>query len=462
MLTAILDACENSSGEKLAPLQSVQGQNEQATLISIASPADDDLELRHQEELELKRKQAATKADEAEVPVHIWDQRVSPNQLQSVRGPILNHLRGFCLRWWRRNTLRDFLRWFKQQHSNCTKEGQLDVSRILRFGPASRDWECGRDCIRRCSWASWWEWDVGSRPMHWRWPLEYQAQIRDGVPPYFQRVPASVTIPQRGEPDPLIREQVRKKLAKVREKGYLDVGPVRALTSFFTVPKGDSDVRVVYNGTKSGLNDCLWAPWFRLPTIEQHLRATQPGTFLADLDIGKQFHNFVMHIRLQPYAGVDVTAFFPDEFLTPAAYGKRGKRTLWLRWTRCGMGFKISPYNAGQAMLFAEEVIRGNLLNVSNCFHFDSVQFNIPGSPNYNPQLPWVFKFRSIDQRIADDFFVYVDNVRATGASYDGCWQAARAVASRYNFLGLQDAPRKWRAPSTEAGPWAGSTVHTT
>jgi hypothetical protein len=71
VLTAILDACENSSGKKLAPLQSVQGQNEQATLISIASPADDDLELRHQEELELKRKQAATKADEAEVPVYI-------------------------------------------------------------------------------------------------------------------------------------------------------------------------------------------------------------------------------------------------------------------------------------------------------------------------------------------------------------------------------------------------------
>jgi hypothetical protein len=339
--------------------------------------------------------------------------------------------------------------------------GTLQVARIVCFGPEYRDWDCGRDCIRRCSWASWWEWDIGSWPMHWRWPIEYQVQIRDGLPPCFNRQPDSVTIPQRGESDPVIREQVRKKLAKAQDKGYLDAGPVRALTLFFTVPKGDSDVRVVYNGTKSGLNDCLWAPWFRLPTIEQHLRAMRPGTFLADLDIGEQFHNFVMHVNLQPYAGVDVTAFFPDEFLTPATPGKRGKRTIWLRWTCCGMGFKISPYNAGQGVLFAEEVIRGNPLNVLNCFHFDEVKLNIPGAPNYTPGLPWVYKFRSDEQRIANDFFVYVDNVRATGHNYDGCWKAARAVTSRYDYLGLQDALCKRRAPSTEAVPWAGSTVHT-
>jgi hypothetical protein len=106
------------------------------------------------------------------------------------------------------------------------------------------------------------------------------------------------------------------KLEKVRARGYLEEGHVHALTSFFIVPKGDRDVRVVYNGTKSGLNDCLWAPWFRFPTVEQHLRAVTPGTYLGDLDIGEQFHNFVMHAKLQHYAGVDVSSFFPDEFLS--------------------------------------------------------------------------------------------------------------------------------------------------
>jgi hypothetical protein len=184
---------------------------------------------------------------------------------------------------------------------------------------------------------------------------------------------------------------VQEKLAKVRRKGYLVEGHVRALTSFFTVPKGDDDVRVVYNGTKSGLNDCLWAPWFHLPTIEQHLRGVKVGTYLSNLDITEQFHNFIMHLDLQPYAGVDVTAFFPDEGVTQHT-NKRTCRTVWLRWTRCGMGFKMSPYNAEQAMLHVEEVIRGDPLDPSNPFGFDMVCLNLPGAHLYNPSRPWVFK----------------------------------------------------------------------
>jgi hypothetical protein len=195
-------------------------------------------------------------------------------------------------------------------------------------------------------------------------------------------------------------------------------------------------------------------------TVEQHLRGVLPGTYLADVDISEQFHNFIMHASMQAYAGVDLTAYFPDEFLVQAP-GKKGKCTLWVRWTRCGKGFKTSPYIAGQAMLFAEEVIHSSPSDHGNCFHFDEVRLNIPGQPSYNPQLPWVSKFQTSTGCMANDFYVYVDDVRTAGDSYESCWQAARTVASKYNYLGLQDAPRKRRAPSTEAGPWAGSTIHT-
>lgn len=107
--------------------------------------------------------------------------------------------------------------------------------------------------------------------MHWHWPVEYQQAIRDGVRRWLDCKPTDCTVPQLGESDPKIRVKVQEKLEKVQRKGYLAEGHVQSLTSFFTVPKGDDDVRVVYNGTKSGLNDCLWAPWFRLPTMEQHL-----------------------------------------------------------------------------------------------------------------------------------------------------------------------------------------------
>ncbi len=62
---------------------------------------------------------------------------------------------------------------------------------------------------------------------------------------------------------------------------------------------------------------------------------------------------------------------------------------------------------------------------------------------------------------MANDFFTYVDNVWTKGANAEECWQSTRFAASKYNFLGLQDAARKRRGPSCDAGPWAGSTVLT-
>jgi hypothetical protein len=106
---------------------------------------------------------------------------------------------------------------------------------------------------------------------HWRWPIEYKTILQDGLPPMFISKPHLTTMLQRGEPDVDIRIKIKDKLKKVLAKGYLTAGPLRSLTSFFSVPKGITDVHIVYNGTKSRLNDCLCALWFRLPTVEQHL-----------------------------------------------------------------------------------------------------------------------------------------------------------------------------------------------
>ena len=86
-----------------------------------------------------------------------------------------------------------------------------------------------------------------------------------------------------------------KKLNKVRDRRYIAPGPVTSLTSFFSVPKGDDDIRMVYDGTKSGLNDCMWVPRFGLPTIDTHLRSVDESTYLADIDVGECFLNFPFH-----------------------------------------------------------------------------------------------------------------------------------------------------------------------
>lgn len=102
---------------------------------------------------------------------------------------------------------------------------------------------------------------------------------------------------------------MRQKLEKVRRLGYIVTGVVKSLTSYFAVPKGESDIRMVYDGTKSGLNGSIWAPWFALPTIETHLRFVGPDSFMGDMDIGDMFHNFMLHEDLRQVAGIDLTPF---------------------------------------------------------------------------------------------------------------------------------------------------------
>ena len=67
------------------------------------------------------------------------------------------------------------------------------------------------------------------------------------------------------------RLKVEGKLEKVLQKEYIEVVDIRfveAIMFMFHVPKGQDDIRMVYDGSKSGLNKTLWAPWFALPTVD--------------------------------------------------------------------------------------------------------------------------------------------------------------------------------------------------
>lgn len=114
------------------------------------------------------------------------------------------------------------------------------------------------------------------------------------------------------------------------QRGYITNGTALSLISFLTVPKGESDVRVVFNGTRSGLNDAIWVPSFHLPTIDSLLPALEPGYWQSDIDVGEQFYNFQLDPALQPYCGLDVTYYVEH------ALGL----VLWLLWVSCIMGLK--------------------------------------------------------------------------------------------------------------------------
>ena len=61
------------------------------------------------------------------------------------------------------------------------------------------------------------------------------------------------------------------KLKKVIQRGYVSDAYIRSLINCFAVAKGVQDIRLVYDGTKSKLNEAVWAPNFFLGSVESLL-----------------------------------------------------------------------------------------------------------------------------------------------------------------------------------------------
>jgi hypothetical protein len=82
---------------------------------------------------------------------------------------------------------------------------------------------------------------------------------------------------------PLVATQIDGML----QKGYLPSGFVVNLLQYFAVPKGEANIRVVFNGTLScSLNDALWSPNFYLPTARTVGNILTLSTWMVDVDFG--------------------------------------------------------------------------------------------------------------------------------------------------------------------------------
>ena len=457
------------------------------------------------------RNQKAAKSDDAEVPKHLWEKYLfdsNPkwnNDKERFRSACCL-LKDAMLRFWKSLVRKSLTNWIDERHPKIQNEspspstlirlmpdrgrgkvrwrrynreknaaglltseftgeatrrytwqvGGLEAYTVwwkARMKASSWDLVPGIDAVARASNASWFEWEDGSRPFHWRWPEFYQKVIRDGVEVHFISKKPSFKRPQAENRNPGMMEKMKAKLDKVRKRRYIAPGFVSSLTSFFAVPKGSDDIRMVYDASVSGLNDSIWVPRFPLPTIRTHLRSVEEGTYMADLDIGEMFLNFVLHSDLRALCGVDLTKY--------GGTVKDFETVAWEVWQRAAMGLKPSPYQAVQGMMVAEELIKGDPKDPYNPFKWDAVRLNLPGSKIYNSSLPWVSKIRLGDNNIACDLVIFVDDLRVTGPTEYECWQAAQRAAQVINHLGLQDAPRKRRGASQAPGPWTGSILRT-
>jgi hypothetical protein len=447
----------------------------------------------------------ATKADDASVPIELWNsslEKMLKTKLSESQTKALEVLREWSVSSiWKRRLTKCFCRWqrcrpchhkrmnilfdsrtnkgklwfscSKCKLANRNKEVVLVGTRYewrIKGKIAYTKWfniyyhkhlsshkdsmesrDAAIDCIQRSVECTAWEWGKGSRPYFWRWGPDYWKEARDGAKVWVKdklpRFQEKQDIPK----DKVKRKLIQAKVGKVRKRGYIKPGKVSSVTSFFAVPKGEDDIRMVYNGTSCGLNDAVFAPWFALPTMDSHLRAVDVGTYMADCDIGEMFLNFMLDVDLREFAGVDLTDLFCEEF---------SGLTFWERWERLLMGFKPSPYLTTRSMRRIDPFLKGNMDDPENVFRWATVILNLPGDEKYNPAKPRVYKVRK-EGGMAGDLFTYIDDLRPTCPSEEECWGASHQVGSRLTWLGIQDAPRKKRRASQRPGAWAGSVIHT-
>jgi hypothetical protein len=299
--------------------------------------------------------------------------------------------------------------------------------------------------------STWWTWPRGSTLLFWRWDIHNRI-ARDGMLPFISGTLPNHTRAAR-RPKQLKVPLYIPKLKSIIERGYVSTGHVCSLADYFDVPKAD-DIRLVYNGTSCGLNEALWAPNFWLPTPRSALRVLGYNYYSVDQDLSDMFLSFPLHPKLQPYSGIDLTPFKQELNI-------KSTGPYWLRWTRCWMGAKPSPYCAVAFYYYAEEFVRGNRTCPNNPLRWHQVKLNLPGDPKFDPTLPRVMKWDNILQTIAGDMIAFVDDLRASGATLEQAWMIARLIASRLQYLGIPEATRKRRPPTKSPGAWAGAVFHT-
>jgi hypothetical protein len=322
-----------------------------------------------------------------------------------------------------------------------------------------RDFETGTEAVKRACRSTFWDWDGGSSLFFWRWPDAFTQEARDGTPVFVNGKLPRYKVSQRWPRDKAMREKMEKKWENIITREYVKPGPVVSLTGSFPVAKGESDIRMVYDASKCGLNSQLWAPNFMLPTIDMTLRNVDHKGWFGDIDLGEMFLNFPLDTKLRPYAGIDATALreslkeidsMPRELL-------ESKGRFFMRWERCLMGLRSSPFNACKAMAWADDIIRGNRFDPNNAFRWDRYLLNLPGTKDYDPALPRGYKWNDKNNSIAGNFEIYIDDIRSSNSSEEGCVLASRRIASICNFLGIQDAARKRHFPSQTPRVWCGA-----
>jgi hypothetical protein len=120
--------------------------------------------------------------------------------------------------------------------------------------------DVGLDIIEKAVGSDWWEWTSGSTLIFWRWPEGFQRTCaRDGMPAWIQ---GPLPNYKRRAKKPKAEDAIllAPKFLKILLRGYVKIPLIgeliKSLVDYFYVPKA-KDIRPVYNGSDSGMNEAL-------------------------------------------------------------------------------------------------------------------------------------------------------------------------------------------------------------
>ena len=412
----------------------------------------------------------AARSDNASVPVELWNSVLFEKHFSHIAYSPVKHGRAleiirnkFALRIYVVNVVSSFFKFIKKEHGDdwltfylatrkqvkgkAVKRKRGWIKRSERYQKLRIDLSIGMEGLTRVVKGSWWEWDYGSTLFFWRWPKEIRDSARDGYPVFVQGDLPRYRRKQRPPDKEYMHIKMTEKLKKVTDRKYISKGVVRSLINCFAVEKGSDDIRLVYDGTKSKLNAAVFAPNFYLPFLDSVLMWVNVDSWLADLDLGEMFLNYFLDKRIRAFSGVDLTKFLDEE----------SEKSNWERWNRTFMGFCPSPYLCCKFFGWTVDIIYGDRWDQNNPYRWDCVRTNFPGSPSYDPTQPRLCKM--IGEIIAAILEVFVDDIRTVGGSMMRCRDATRRASQLLQYLGQQDAARKYRPPHTTPGPWCGSFI---
>jgi hypothetical protein len=183
----------------------------------------------------------------------------------------------------------------------------------------------------------------------------WHAPVDTGATSKIQTSGKEATIGRRRAVDPKVPEDIITTLRDGEGKPRRH----KKLNRLFICAKSVRHSAAVYNGASCGINEALWAPNVWLPTANSALRLLGFSYFSVDIDLGNFFLNFPFPEILRQYSRIDLMPF--RELLEglgcklPRDTGGLAK----VRWERCWMGCKPSPYYAVRFYYWAEDFARG-------------------------------------------------------------------------------------------------------